>query len=76
MKYQSLIFATALAFSGMASATDDDNTVSRDEMTNYQVECLESALSEELDGNQKDAFVQECVQQKLAGKTKAKDKNV
>ena len=75
MKYQSLMFATALAFSGMANATDNDNTVSRDEMTNYQVECLESALGEELDGNQKDAFVQECVQQKLA-KTKAKDKNV
>jgi hypothetical protein len=75
MKYQSLMFATALAFSGLASATEDDITVSSDEMTNYQVECLESALGEDLDGSQKDAFVQECVQQKLASKTKAKDKN-
>jgi hypothetical protein len=75
MKYQSMIFATAIAFSGLASAADDGITASKDEMTNYQVECIESAFNEELDGNQKDAFVQECVQQKLASKTKAKDKN-
>ncbi len=76
MKYHSMMFATALAFSGLASAADN-NSVSKDEMTDYQVECLEAALSEEdqPEGALRDAYIQECVQQKLASKAKAKDKS-
>ena len=76
MKYQSMMFATAIAFSGLAGAADD-NSVSKDEMTTYQVECLETALAEEdqPQGAERDAFVNECVQKKLASKSAPKDKN-
>jgi hypothetical protein len=78
MKYHSMMFAGALAFSGLASAAGNDNsTASKDEMTDYQIECLEAALAEEdqPQGALKDAFIQDCVQKKLAIKTKPKDKN-
>jgi hypothetical protein len=74
MKYQSMMFATALAISGLAGAADD-SSVSKDEITDYQMECIEAAFADELTGDQKDAFVNDCVQKKLAAKAKAKDKN-
>lgn len=74
MKYHSIMLASALAFSGLAGAANDDDAVSKDELSDYHVQCLEAAYGDELDGEQKDKFVQECIQQKLA-KRKAKDKN-
>jgi hypothetical protein len=75
MMYHSMMFATALACSGLAGAADN-TSVSQDEMTDYQVECIEAALAEEdkPQGAEKDAFIQECVQKKLAAKGKPKDK--
>jgi hypothetical protein len=69
-----MMFATALAFSGLAGAADD-SSVSKDEMTDYQMECIEAAFGEELKDDQKDVFVKECVQKKVASKGKPKDKN-
>ena len=75
MKYHSMMLAGALAFSGLAGAGEDnDNAISRDELSDYHVQCIEAAIGDELDGEQKDVFVKDCIQQKLA-KRKAKDKN-
>jgi hypothetical protein len=74
MNYHSMMFASALAFSGLAGAADAPS-VSQEEMADYKIECLESAFSDELSGDQKDAYVKDCVQQKLAAKGKPKDKN-
>ena len=75
MKYTSMMLASAFAFSGLAGAAADNSSVSKDEMADFHIECLEAAYGEELDGDQKDNYVKECVQQKLA-KRKVNDKNV
>lgn len=72
MKYHSMMLAGAFAFSGLAAA--DNSSVSKDEMADFHIECLEAAYGEELDGDQKDNYVKECVQQKLA-KRMPRDKN-
>ena len=76
MKYQIMMFATALAFSGLAGAADK-TSANKDQMSEYQVECLESALAEEdqPEGAEKDAYVKECIEKKQASEPKAKDKN-
>ena len=76
MKYQSMMFVVALVFSSLTSAADNDNnTLNKDEMVDYQIECLESAFGAEIDDSQIDAFVRECTEQKLASKKNIKDKN-
>jgi hypothetical protein len=75
MKYHSIMLAGAVAFSGLAGAADDNKSaVSKDEMADIHIQCLDKAFGEELEGDQKDAFVKDCVQQTLA-KRKARDKN-
>jgi len=73
MKYHSIMVAGALAFSGLAGA-GNDSSVSKDELSDYHVQCLEAAFGDELDGDQKDVFVKDCIQQKLA-KRKVNDKD-
>jgi len=74
MNYYSMIFASTFALSGLAVA-NQDNAVDSQQQADYKVECIETAFADELDGEQKDIFVQECVQQKIAKRTKANDKN-
>lgn len=74
MKYPSIIFATALAFSGLASAADD-NTMSESEMSDIKVECIQAALGEELSGDQKDAYIKECMAKKIPTKAQSKNKD-
>jgi len=75
MKYYSMIFASTLALGGLAFA-DQDNSVTSGQLADEKIDCIETALSDELDGEQKDIFVQECVQQKMAKRSKANDKNI
>jgi hypothetical protein len=74
MKYQSIMLAGAFACSGLAGAAGDNSSVSKDEMADFHIECLEAAYGDELEGDQVDIYVKECVQQKLA-KRKGTDKN-
>ena len=74
MQYHSLVFASALALSGLASA-GQDTTASSEQQADDKVECIEAALSEELDGDQKNAFVQQCMLEKTAKRNKANDRN-
>jgi len=74
MKYYSMIFASTFALSGLAVA-NQDNTANSQQQADDKVECIETAIADELDGEQKDLFVQECVQQKMAKRAKANDKN-
>jgi len=74
MKYYSMIFASTLALGGLAFA-DQDTSVSSAQLADEKIDCIETALSDELDGEQKDIFVEECVQQKIAKRSKANDKN-
>lgn len=75
MKYHCILLAGTLALSGLAGAAEDDSSVSKDELSDYHVQCLEAAYGDGLDGDQKDAFVKDCIQQKLAVRKAAKDKN-
>jgi len=74
MTYYSMIFASTFALSGLAVA-NQDNTANSQQQADDKVECIETAIADELDGEQKDLFVQECVQQKMAKRAKANDKN-
>jgi len=74
MKYYNMIFASTLALGGLAFA-DQDNSLTSGQLADEKIDCIETALSDELDGEQKDIFVQECMQQKMAKRSKANDKN-
>ena len=74
MKYYSMIFASTFALSGLAVA-NQDNSANSQQQADDKVECIETAIADELDGEQKDIFVEECVQQKVAKRSKANDKN-
>lgn len=73
MKYHTIMFAAAVVCGGPACA-DGTGSVTKDEMADYHVECLETAFGDELTGEQKDQFVKECVQKKVAARNKASDK--
>ncbi|MGD8672982.1 MAG: hypothetical protein PVF07_08850 [Thiogranum sp.] len=74
MKYYSMIFASTFALSGLAVA-NQDNSANSQQQADDKVECIETAIADELDGEQKDIFVQECMQQKMAKRAKVNDKN-
>jgi hypothetical protein len=74
MKYYSMIFASTFALSGLAVA-NQDNSANSQQQADDKVECIETAIADELDGEQKDIFVQECMQQKMAKRAKINDKN-
>jgi hypothetical protein len=74
MKYYSMIFASTFALSGLAVA-NQDNSANSQQQADDKVECIETAIADELDGEQKDIFVQECMQQKMAKRAKVNDKS-
>lgn len=67
MKYSSIVLLTALAVSGMAVAEDSKNTTSN-ASSDDKVECIIDFIVAELDQDQHDKFVDECVQKKQAKK--------
>lgn len=73
MKYQAVMMAAAMIFGGVAVASQS-GSASSDEMADYKIECLEAAYGEELTGEQKDKFVEECMQKKLAARKAVTDK--
>lgn len=73
MKYGYLVFTSAFALAGVAQAASDD-TVSSNERSDYKVECIEQAIADETPDDQKAAFVEQCLQEKLAATRNARQK--
>lgn len=73
MKYSNVVIASAFALSGVAIAASEDALTSGME-TDYKVECIETAIADELPDDQLDAFVAQCLEEKLAAVRQAKQK--
>ncbi len=78
MKFSSFLIASVLALSTMAQAAEEvsseDAALSEDEMTDLQVECVEQGIAAEVEDDQMDAFVDQCVNENLASRKTSKDK--
>jgi hypothetical protein len=61
MKYTSLVIAAALALTGMAFAADQ-NSAAGDAETDKKVECVADFIASELDEDQKDKYLADCMQ--------------
>jgi hypothetical protein len=66
MKYSSILLLTTLALSGMAVAEDSNST--NNASTDDKVECIVDFVAAELEEDQQDKYVEECLRQKLAKK--------
>lgn len=66
MKHSSMVFAAALALSGMAYAAEG-NAAGDDHYVDNMVECISDFIAAELEDAMKDDFVTECMQKKTAG---------
>ena len=73
MKYSNVVCASAFALAGVAHATSD-NTVTGSMESDYKVECIEAGIADELPDDQMDAFVAQCLQDKLAAVRQLKQK--
>ncbi len=71
MKYSSIILASLLALAGTAQATED-NQLTEDEVADIRVECITNGIADELDGDQMEAFVEQCFKDGVAARTKSK----
>ena len=73
MKHSMIVFAAAFLLSGLAQA-EEVGTVTADEESDIRVECIRSAIADEVEDEQMKAVVEECVQELLAGRKVLKDK--
>lgn len=65
MKYSSILLITTLAVSGMAVAENSDSSNSN-AATDDKVECITDFIAAELDQDQHDTYIEECVKEKQA----------
>jgi len=72
MNYSSIILASVFALAATAQAADDNNSTG-DEVSDIQVECITTAVADDLDDSQMDAFVDQCVNSELAARQKPKN---
>ena len=68
MKYSYAVIASIFALAGVAQAASDSAASS--EETEFKLECIEVAIADELPDDQMDAFVVQCVGEKLAARKK------
>ena len=73
MKYSMIVFAGAFLLGGMVQA-GESGTVSEEEATDFRYECIRAAIADELEKEQMDGYVDQCVQDMLAGRKITKDK--
>ena len=71
MKYSIIILASLFALAGTAQATEDSQ-LTEDEITDIRVECIASGIADELEDDQMQAFVEQCLQDGLAARIKFK----
>ena len=78
MKSISLLLASAFAASALVQAADVNESefsgLTEDEISDIRVECIEQAISSELDGDQMDEIVEKCVKAELAVRENNRDR--
>ena len=76
MKFSSLLLASVLALSTTANAEDSapaHDVLTDDELADIRVECVEDGITSDLEDDQMNAFVEQCMKDKVAARGKNKD---
>jgi hypothetical protein len=76
MKFSSLLLASVFALSTMANAEDaapEYGTLVDDDVSDIRVECIEEGIASDLDDSQMSAYVEQCVNDKVAARKKKTD---
>lgn len=75
MKFSSLLLASVFALSTMANAEDaaPEYGTMTDDVSDIRVECIEEGIASDLDDSQMSAYVEQCVNDKVAARKKKTD---
>ena len=71
MKYSTILLASMIALAGTALATENGQ-LTEDEITDIRVECISNGIADELEQDQMQAFVEQCVQDGVAARVRFK----